>query len=58
MGNTASHALSRVFKYDFAGVGMVGKLSFDDNAESAKLEEHVGTMPTMNVNRLRVGRYA
>src|SRR5437879_9449118 len=57
VSNTASHALSCVFKHDFTRVRMVGKLSFDDNAQSAKLKEHIGTMPTVNVNGLRVGGY-
>jgi len=38
VGDSAPHAIARVFENYFASIRMIGKFSFCDNADSAKLE--------------------
>ena len=54
VGNASPHALAGILQDDLFSVRHVGKLAFNDRSQTAKLEQHIGPVPAVQMNSFRV----
>ena len=55
MANAALHTLGRIVQHDRFGIRRVGVLPFDDDAQAAQVEHHVGPLLPGTLNGFGFG---
>ncbi len=57
MSYAAPNASACIFENNLLSIRVVGELSFDDNAKSAKFKQNIGALATVEMNGLCVGSH-